>query len=175
MEYLSTVIRTRLRRSTPVPRVSWPISDTGSWSATISMPRWTISMCVTWCRPRRRGRRRPRQRRGYIRLREQLCRPGRLPTYRGPSQWALEIRRELVTGDPTDVQFDHLSREYSFGRGEADIRALGRPKCCATFHRQSLRSLSPPSARSFWPAAVWSLGASPEPTLAPTYAEAAPS
>lgn len=31
------------------------------------------------------------------------------------SQWTLEIRRKLVTGDPNDVQFDDLSREYSFG------------------------------------------------------------
>ena len=31
------------------------------------------------------------------------------------SQWVLELRRKLVTGDPTDVQFDDLSREYSFG------------------------------------------------------------
>lgn len=30
-------------------------------------------------------------------------------------QWVLEIRRKLVTGDPHDVQFDDLSREYSFG------------------------------------------------------------
>jgi hypothetical protein len=30
-------------------------------------------------------------------------------------QWTLEIRRKLVTGDPTDVQFDDLSRQYSFG------------------------------------------------------------
>jgi hypothetical protein len=30
-------------------------------------------------------------------------------------QWMLEIRRKLVTGDPNDVQFDDLSREYSFG------------------------------------------------------------
>ena len=30
-------------------------------------------------------------------------------------QWVLEIRRKLVTGDPNDVQFDDLSREYSFG------------------------------------------------------------
>ena len=29
--------------------------------------------------------------------------------------WTLEIRRKLVTGDPNDVQFDDLSREYSFG------------------------------------------------------------
>jgi len=31
------------------------------------------------------------------------------------SQWVLEIRRKLVTGDPNDVQFDDLTREYSFG------------------------------------------------------------
>jgi hypothetical protein len=30
-------------------------------------------------------------------------------------QWVMEIRRKLVTGDPTDVQFDNLMREYSFG------------------------------------------------------------
>jgi hypothetical protein len=30
-------------------------------------------------------------------------------------QWTMEIRRKLVTGDPNDVQFDDLSREYSFG------------------------------------------------------------
>jgi hypothetical protein len=29
--------------------------------------------------------------------------------------WNLEIRRKLVTGDPTDVQFDDLTRGYAFG------------------------------------------------------------
>ncbi|MGQ0703467.1 MAG: ethylbenzene dehydrogenase-related protein [Gemmatimonadales bacterium] len=29
--------------------------------------------------------------------------------------WVLEIRRRLVTGDPTDVQFDDLTRQYAFG------------------------------------------------------------
>lgn len=29
--------------------------------------------------------------------------------------WALEIRRKLVTGDPNDVQFDNLTRQYAFG------------------------------------------------------------
>lgn len=31
------------------------------------------------------------------------------------SMWTLEIRRKLVTGDPNDVQFDNLAREYVFG------------------------------------------------------------
>lgn len=30
-------------------------------------------------------------------------------------QWVMDIRRKLVTGDPNDVQFDDVSREYSFG------------------------------------------------------------
>jgi len=29
--------------------------------------------------------------------------------------WAVEFRRMLVTGDPNDVQFDNLTRQYSFG------------------------------------------------------------
>lgn len=29
--------------------------------------------------------------------------------------WAVEIRRRLVTGDPNDVQFDNLTRQYAFG------------------------------------------------------------
>jgi len=31
------------------------------------------------------------------------------------SKWTLEIRRKLATGDPKDVQFDDLAREYVFG------------------------------------------------------------
>lgn len=30
-------------------------------------------------------------------------------------RWVVEIRRRLVTGDPFDVQFDDLAREYAFG------------------------------------------------------------
>ncbi len=30
-------------------------------------------------------------------------------------RWVMDIRRKLVTGDPNDVQFDDLSREYGFG------------------------------------------------------------
>jgi mono/diheme cytochrome c family protein len=30
-------------------------------------------------------------------------------------KWGVEIRRLLVTGDPTDVQFDDLLRQYAFG------------------------------------------------------------
>jgi hypothetical protein len=30
-------------------------------------------------------------------------------------RWVMDIRRKLVTGDPNDVQFDDVSREYSFG------------------------------------------------------------
>jgi hypothetical protein len=29
--------------------------------------------------------------------------------------WVMEIRRRLVTTDVTDVQFDDLNRQYSFG------------------------------------------------------------
>ncbi len=29
--------------------------------------------------------------------------------------WAVEFRRMLVTGDPNDVQFDNLTRQYAFG------------------------------------------------------------
>ena len=29
--------------------------------------------------------------------------------------WTLEIRRQLVTADVTDVEFDDLSRAYAFG------------------------------------------------------------
>ncbi|MEX0909087.1 MAG: ethylbenzene dehydrogenase-related protein, partial [Gemmatimonadaceae bacterium] len=29
--------------------------------------------------------------------------------------WAVEFRRRLVTGDVNDVQFDNLTRQYSFG------------------------------------------------------------
>lgn len=29
--------------------------------------------------------------------------------------WGVEIRRRLVTGDPNDVQFDDLTRQYAFG------------------------------------------------------------
>jgi mono/diheme cytochrome c family protein len=29
--------------------------------------------------------------------------------------WGVEFRRKLVTGDPTDVQFDNLTRQYAFG------------------------------------------------------------
>jgi Ethylbenzene dehydrogenase len=31
------------------------------------------------------------------------------------STWTVEIRRPLITGSSNDVQFNDLSREYSFG------------------------------------------------------------
>jgi hypothetical protein len=43
--------------------------------------------------------------------------------------WTLEIRRQLVTADVTDVEFDDLSREYAFGVAVFDNAQIEHSYC----------------------------------------------